>query len=387
MKPVVLILVAHYLPGFKSGGPARSIANLVTGLGDQFSFKIITRDTDFGELDPYQDILRDVWSRRGLAEVYYLSRASMQQGRLISLLRNTQYDLLYLNSAFSPWFSILPLVARRVSAIRRQPVLVAPRGEFSPGALGLKAGKKATYLGFSKCLGLYGGVAWHASSGQEAADIGAHFHVAESRMYIARNLVGGTPGPVIGGRVRQVGTPLRVIFLSRITPKKNLIYALRVLQKVKCRVEFNIYGPVEDSDYWSACLNEIEQLPANVMAKYQGSVGPERVRAVMGEHDLFFLPTLGENFGHVISESLSSGTPVLLSDTTPWRDLGAKGIGGDLPLAEPGAFAEFIESFSGTDTGPMEAMRHAASCYAQEAGQDLSNVRAHAEMFHRVLAL
>jgi hypothetical protein len=30
------------------------------------------------------------------------------------------------------------------------------------------------------------------------------------------------------------------------------------------------------------------------------------------------LPTLGENFGHVIAESLLSNTPVLISDKTPW---------------------------------------------------------------------
>ncbi len=105
----------------------------------------------------------------------------------------------------------------------------------------------------------------------------------------------------------------------------------------------------------------------------------------MGEHDLFFLPTLGENFGHVISESLSSGTPVLISDTTPWRNLRAKGIGENLPLAEPGAFAEFIESVAAMNTVSMERMRRAASSYAQEVGRDLSNLHAHAEMFNRVL--
>ena len=35
------------------------------------------------------------------------------------------------------------------------------------------------------------------------------------------------------------------------------------------------------------------------------------------EYDLLFLPTKGENFGHVILESMSAGTPVLISDTTP----------------------------------------------------------------------
>lgn len=256
VKPLVLISVSHYLPGFKHGGPVRSVANLVAALGDRFSFKIITLDTDFGDADPYRDIPRDQWSWRGPAEVYYLSRASRKRGRLVSLLRDAHYDLLYLNSAFSPWFSILPLIARRADAIPQRPVLVAPRGEFSPGALGLKRRKQRAYLGLSRFLGLYDGVCWHASNGQEADDIGAHFHVPASRMFIARNLVRVTPGQGVGGPVRQVDAPVRVIFLSRIAPKKNLVYALHVLQRVRCRVDFSIYGPLEDRDYWSACLRD-----------------------------------------------------------------------------------------------------------------------------------
>ena len=55
----------------------------------------------------------------------------------------------------------------------------------------------------------------------------------------------------------------------------------------------------------------------------------------MAANDLFFLPTRGENFGHVIAEALSVGTPVLISDQTPWRKLAAVGLGHDLPLAVP----------------------------------------------------
>lgn len=64
----------------------------------------------------------------------------------------------------------------------------------------------------------------------------------------------------------------------------------------------------------------------------------------LAEYDLFFLPTLGENFGHVIAEALSSGLPVLISDTTPWRDLAEKSLGWDIPLNEVDRFAECIEA-------------------------------------------
>jgi len=37
--------------------------------------------------------------------------------------------------------------------------------------------------------------------------------------------------------------------------------------------------------------------------------------------EVFFFPTLGENFGHVVWESLVFGCPVLTTETTPWNNL------------------------------------------------------------------
>ena len=43
-RPVILIILNGYIPGFKFGGPIRAIENLVHHLGDEFDFRIITRD-------------------------------------------------------------------------------------------------------------------------------------------------------------------------------------------------------------------------------------------------------------------------------------------------------------------------------------------------------
>jgi glycosyltransferase involved in cell wall biosynthesis len=44
------------------------------------------------------------------------------------------------------------------------------------------------------------------------------------------------------------------------------------------------------------------------------------------------LPTLGENYGHVIVESFSVGLPIILSKKTPWLNLESKHLGWDLDL-------------------------------------------------------
>ena len=139
---------------------------------------------------------------------------------------------------------------------------------------------------------------------------------------------------------------LRLVFLSRISPKKNLDYALQVLSKIKCEVEFYIYGPLEDARYWQSCQALIRELPATMKVAYRGSVKHKNVAEKIACYDLFFFPTHGENYGHVIAESLSVGTPVLLSDQTPWRDLSDDGLGWDLTLKNIAGFVEIINLFS-----------------------------------------
>jgi glycosyltransferase involved in cell wall biosynthesis len=83
-----------------------------------------------------------------------------------------------------------------------------------------------------------------------------------------------------------------------------------------------------------------------VYARYAGVVAPTSVHRTLAQYELLLLPTFGENFGHVIVESLVAGCPVMLSDQTPWRNLQSKKVGFDLPLDRPDLFVKAIEQFA-----------------------------------------
>ena len=138
-------------------------------------------------------------------------------------------------------------------------------------------------------------------------------------------------------RARKRTGQLRPVFLSRISPMKNLLFALKVLQGVSGDVCFDIYGPVEDLAYWKQSEEIIETLPPTVKVRYMGMVNHEEVWDVFAQHDLLFLPTFGENFCHVIREALSAGCPVLISDQTPWRSFAGMwcGLGPTARSARP----------------------------------------------------
>jgi glycosyltransferase involved in cell wall biosynthesis len=384
----VLIFADWYLPGFKAGGPIRSIANMVEALGDDFHFKVITRDRDWLQATPYPETVPGIWQPVGKAQVIYLTPEDLSSDVLSKVIRAADPEVLYFNSLFSPRFSILPLTLRRMGRINKVPVILAPRGELSPNALALKRFKKRVSLAVTKSLGLYHDVIWQASTVYEAADIRRWFGNRIPVM-VAANVpaeIRGVNGQM--SRREKVAGQLKIVFLSRISRMKNLDGALTMLQGLKGELQLNIYGPLEDKDqdYWAECQKIISLLQPNIKVKYWGGVEYSQVAFIMREHDLFFLPTLGENFGHVILDALQSGCPVLISDRTPWRDLEAKGVGWDFPVSEPDRFRRAIEAC--IEMGPQEHARlsTAAVSFAREVAQDQSVIQQNRNLFECALA-
>lgn len=387
VRRIVLTLVRYYLPGYKSGGPIRSIANLVDRLGDEFDFRIITSDRDATDAAPYAEVEPDRWSRVGGAQVYYASRASLGPVALTRLIRRTPHDLLYLNSFFDPVFTIQPLIARRLGALTASPVAIAPRGEFSVGSFGLKRRKKNAYLGFARLVGLYRGMVWQASSEYEAAEIEGALGATASELVIAPNVPKRRSESTPNGSSRTPGERLRIIFLARIAREKNLHYALRVLRDVRSPIRFTICGPVRDEGYWAECRVMLAELPEHVEVNVRGGVGAGEVADILARHDLLLLPTSGENYGHVIAESLDVGTPVLISNLTPWRELETAGVGWDLPLAEPERFARCIERCAGLAPEAYEAWRGRVRERAAAWIEDEDVIEANRELFRTGLAV
>ena len=366
----VVVFIHYYFPGYESGGPARSVANIAERLGAEFNFHIVTLGHDLIDKTPYADVVFDTWNVVGAAKVWYMSSAVCGPFLLWRALRKLDDPVLYLNSLFDPGFSLLPLVLMKFGLLGRGAAIVAPRGELSPGALELKAGKKQCFLILARFLGLHRKVLWHASTEMEFADIRTNFfsQVSEKSnndaflntlpICIASDLVIATSS-VPAERITN-----DVVFLSRISRKKNLDYALRVLSKCSENVRFHIYGTIEDELYWDECRRLIADLPAHINVVFHGALSPSAVSATLGQHSLFFFPTRGENYGHVIAEALAAGLPVLLSDQTPWGDVTLAGAGWVMNLADMDAFARVIDTFVILPLDERKAIAAAVQRYA-----------------------
>lgn len=315
-RPEVLVVAGRYRPGFRAGGPVASVENLVQALGGEFDFRVLALDHDLGEKTAYPPEKRR-------PEAIYLPGGGVRD-TVLKHVRAAK-GIVYVQSVFSPTWGILPIVAAP-----RGKLLIAPRGQFAPGAITFGAKKKAMALRLLRPIAQRKRALWQATAESDAADIRkAAPWIANERILIAPNLP-SDPGFTIR---RKPQGRLKTIYVGRIDPKKNLLTAVRAVVQTE-GATLEVVGPPEDSSYAEACRST-----ANERISFMGALPPEEVRERLSLADAFLFPTHGENYGHSIVEAMLSGLPSLIGDTTPWRGLEAQYAGFDLPPNDVARFA------------------------------------------------
>lgn len=358
-KPKIAVLIDWYLPGTKAGGPVRSIYSLITLLKNDFDFYLITTNTDLGSNEPYREIAADtVFEKEGL-HYFYFSSSELHTDRVLSLLKQINPDLIYLNSFWSYSFSIAIAKLKR-KALIQSPVLLAPRGMLGKGAMSIKPIKKRIYLLLAKTLNWYRNIMFHATQQQERSDILLQFPNATIR--VAPNV---NASPATENTSVKLPGKLRLFFLSRVAAVKNLHTAIELLGQLPadCSVDYDIYGNLEDRDYWAQCEALIAKLPPNIRVSYKREIPFYDVQRVISGYHFLLMPTLNENYGHSIVESLLSGCPAIISDQTPWTDLEAHNAGYAIALKDRSKFISALTSAARMDQPAFIATSRAANAY------------------------
>lgn len=371
----VLVFSKYYLPGFKGGGPIKTIKNLFDEVGDVIDFKLITSDRDLNDTSSYDSVCINQWNQVGNALVFYVKSGVSGLIRVVNILLEGKYDLIYLNSFFSIKFSFFPLLVGKILAKK---VVLGPRGEFSAGALNIKPFRKKIFLFFYKTLRLHRRVVFQASSKFEAEDIRKVLG-NNADIFVAEDICAQEFAINLQPRMHR---KLNAVFISRISPKKNLLEALTILKSVLEPLEYHIYGPIEDEFYWLRCKSVIKELPSYVEVKYMGLLMPADVINTLSNYDVFFFPTAGENYGHVIAEALCAGLPLVITDTTPWHGLQQHGIGWDLSLLNPVSFSKALDELTLMPPEQHLKMRYQVLTWAKKRFSQREAIEANISMFN-----
>ncbi len=337
-RPKILIALSGFLPGTQFGGTVTSRVTLIQNLEQFFDFSIITLNHDYRQSTPYPSITTG-WNSYGNHKILYLSDREHNQHTLEHILRTEQPALIYASGTITSYFQYnKPLLqaAKRLHI----PVLITPDGDMCGHALRMKWPKKLAAIILCRIFNVFKGCHFQTTIHEETINLQHLLGVSADKITFLPNLP-----HVFKARqsyVKQQGK-LKLVFSSRIHPKKNLLYALQILQKVNKPVQFDIYGPIEDRGYWVKCQQIIDTCPPHIQITYKGALPPEIAQRIYAYYDFSILPTSSENYGYAIEESLSCACPVVIScGTTPWDDVNGK-AGYTVSLARPKLFIQQLE--------------------------------------------
>lgn len=358
-KNTILILCDWFIPGYLAGGPIQSVATLTKQLGNDIDFKIITTDRDFKSNEAYKTVKVNEWTVFEGRTVFYVSPENMNSEFILKLIQNTKHDTIYLNSLFSKLFAVSPLKWKQQGKIQSS-IILAPRGMLGDGALAIKGFKKQLFLVYAKTFGLFKGVCWQSTSEQETTEI--RKRISNTARIIEVSNLPNTASEITA--IEKEEGKLKLCFISRISEKKNLNFAIDILKEIKnSKINFDVFGPIEDEAYWNMCQENAKALPENVSFNYKGILKPQQIGETISQYHALFLPTQNENYGHIIVETLQHARPVILSDQTPWRNLEKEQVGFDIALTDKHKFANAIESLAQLSQSGFDLMSKTSVAY------------------------
>ena len=359
-RPSLLICADWFAPGYRAGGPIRSVVNLTQLLAASCDVQVLTSCCDLGETRPYDGLAVNQWlPLSGGTQVFY-GHAAARRREFSRILSRQRPAAVYLNSMFS-WSGALWPLLDVLLWHRDVPVVLAPRGMLKPSALYRKFWKKAPVLRFLRGLGLTQRVTFHATSADEVQEVQQQFPGARVR------LVANVPQWPVSQLQDRPGDDgvLRLVLVGRIHPIKNVHLAIEALRGATGPCELVVVGPEEDVGYALRCRQSAAALGGEKRVIFAGALDERAVREQLIRADALILPTQGENFGHAIFESFSVGTPVIISDCTIWRSLADKQAGWDLSLDDPAAFALAVQQLSTMGPEARQGLRLGALRLAQ----------------------
>lgn len=367
----IFITIPWFLPAFRAGGPIRSVANLVNEVREGIEYYIFCGDTDLNG-SALDNVQTDQWlNYNEQVKVWYCSPEKISD-TLVKQVEKVRPDVLFIIGVFSWHFNMVPLMF-----CKGPKKILSARGMLLPGALSQKKWKKKVFLQLFKLLEFHHKVYFHATDEEEQKYITNCFG-EPAKVFVAGNFPSKCESLPMPAKEQGV---LKLLTIALISPMKNILLVLEALEKVSDRVQYDIYGPVKDEEYWHLCREKIKQLPENISATFHQEVSPACVPEILSASHVFILPSKSENFGHAIYEALSAGRPVITSHHTPWNQLQESRAGMNVSTDYALELTDAIEFFAGMDRDTLDAWSSGAVAYAEGAVDVCKIKNQYVEMF------
>lgn len=270
-------------------------------------------------------------------------------GRLAEALADV--DVVHLHQPWCPWLVQVGLACRA----RGIPYVVSLHGMLDRWSMSQGAAKKRLHLAVAGRRMLESAAAIHFTAEEERAQAMAWFRPARSAVIpcvVDLKPYAMPPDPGLArSRFGLASGVRRLLYLSRIHPKKGLLHAVGALSGVRADfdAELCIAGDRQDESYARLVEREAEALGVRDSVRWLGHLDGDLKRSLYAASDVLVLPTSQENFGLVLFESLLCGTPVVTTHgVDAWRELESSGAAW-ITQAAAGPAAAAVKAVLGTD--------------------------------------
>ena len=294
-----------------AGGPSRSVPMLTKGLaelGVDVTLMTIRSEN------------MNIHAIEGTTAKLKVFESSFSRKEIRQYLIDEGFDLIQIQSMWElPYHKVM--VEAREQGI---PYIVTPRGMLEPWSFSQKKWKKK--------------LAWWLYQRNDVQRSACVFTTAEMEAKHVSELGITTCKSVIPNGIEIDAYPCKtsvdvvrkqVLFLSRIHEKKGIELLFEAWKRIHSDYvdwQLLVVGNGE-AEYIHSLENSVKSLGLKDSIKILPPVFGDAKIQVYQESALFCLPSFSENFGMVIAEAMSCGTPVITTSDCPWEILNETNTG------------------------------------------------------------
>lgn len=305
----ILIVAPSFLPAYVYGGPTVSVSQLAKNIAKNNEVLVLT--TLANGKDELNIIPNNIVINESVNVIYFKRQTKdhshFSLDLFIFLFKNiNKYDVIHINS----WWNLVALFSALICKIKHKKFILSPRGMLSDYTL-----KKSIYKRiFHEIFGKYilSGSTIHLTSKLELENV--QLILKDTNNIVIPNFVDFFNESFLGNSPKIINSekPLNFVFISRINEVKALDKLLQALGEIEFDFNLKIIGD-GDSNYIDYLKSIAINNNINHKIEWLGPIYDDSKFKFMSSADLLILPSISENFANIVLESLSVGTPVLIS--------------------------------------------------------------------------
>lgn len=293
------------------GGPSRSVPLLAKGLaelGVDITLMTIRSEN------------MNIHALEGTTVKLKVLEPSFSRTEIAKYLTKEKFELIQIQSMWDFPYHKVMVEARRLGI----PYIVTPRGMLEPWSLSQKKWKKKLAWWLYQRHDVQKSACVFTTAKMEAE------HVSELGITTCKAVIpNGIETDAYPCKTSVDGVKRQVLFLGRIHVKKGIELLLKAWKRIHSDYldwQLLVVGNGE-AEYIHSLEMKVESLELKDSIKILPPVFGEAKIKVYQESALFCLPSYSENFGMVIAEAMSCGTPVITTTNCPWEILNKTSTG------------------------------------------------------------